>query len=242
MPTIPNIVAPIAPIMLYITPKIQRKFAPTNHEPPTKPRFAAGFLTRPGRLTVYCAFGELCKTIGGRVAVGKAAGGSLARSGTVASVSARRMGAFREPLLGVGLLIVALAAAFAVRQATATRADSLTRPGATATLVQAPVGIVAIRSIPAPGPLKLAPVQAHKARPTVSHPPAVASAPAIHRVSVRARSAPAVSAPRQEHLHRIRRPCAASDHRVRRVRINRHRRRRHELRRRQLHRRRRHLV
>ena len=129
------------------------------------------------------------------MAVGTAAGGSLAGSGTVASGSARRIGAFREPLLGLGLLIVALAAAFAVRQVTATRADSLTRPGATATLIQAPVGIVAIRSIPAPGPLKLAPVHAHKARPTVSHPPAVAPAPAIHRVVARARSAPAVSAP-----------------------------------------------
>jgi hypothetical protein len=145
---------------------------------PTGSQRPAGYILRPiAAHRILCASASFSKLWGVRVAVGAAAGGSLAGPGTVTAGPGRRMAAFREPLLGLGLLILAFAAAFAVRAATDTHAATTARPSATATVVQGPVGIVAIKSIPAPGPLKLAPAHVRTRRPAVSHraaPPVVA--------------------------------------------------------------------
>lgn len=120
--------------------------------------------------------------IGGTVAVGATAGEPLAGREFVGQELRRRAVTLREPVLGLGLILVAFGAAFAVRETTAAQAGSPAAVRSSARVVEPPVRLTATNQIPAPGPLKAVPVHhARPARPAATHhaaPPAVAAAPA----------------------------------------------------------------
>ena len=96
---------------------------------------------------------------GTQVAVGATAEGSLASPAPVGVEPDPRLRVTREALLGIGLLLVALGAAFGVREATATTHPHRTGVSIPTTppIVQPSPGIVTVGQVSAPGPLKLAP-------------------------------------------------------------------------------------
>lgn len=78
-------------------------------------------------------------------------------------VSRRAVGS-RDPVLGIGLLAVALVAAFGVRAATGAHVGSPVRAAVIDRVVQAPVNVVTTNQIPPAPPLELPKVASHPAR------------------------------------------------------------------------------